>query len=179
MFPWCFVLFLIFFHSSRTASVREEASNWPNEENLAEEGKQTNSSVYWQLTEKSSWLVPIFPIAVQGSSRTSSTSQPTTAATVPQIHATRKPDQGPPKGSSSRIEERPRRLGRPPGTGYRQRARALVNTDAPQKAKRPVGRPRKRQAGPAVSVNFQPGPLVCFHFILLLTLWLIDRKSVV
>ena len=83
---------------------------------------------------------------------------------------THKPHRGHPKGSSSRIpfEERPCRLGQPPGTGYRQRARALVNADAPQKAKQPVGRPRKRQAGPApaVTVNFRPGRLVCsFHFI--------------
>jgi hypothetical protein len=65
------------------------------------------------------------------------------------------------------LEERPRRLGRPPGTGYLQKARALGDTDAPQKSKRPVGRPRKQQVGPmpVVSMVLLDGPLVHFCFV--------------
>jgi len=72
----------------------------------------------------------------------------------------RKPGSGRPKGSTSAValQDRPHRLGRPPGTGHLQKARALAGT--PQEDKRPIGRPRKIQAAstPATSIDF--GPLV-------------------
>ena len=111
----------------------------------------------------SSWKRQLVPIA-RGSS---STSQPTAALstscmTTQGVHATHKPGQGRPKGSTSTTphEERPHRLGRPPGTGHLQRARALAVADGPQQTKRPVGQPRKLQATPVpvppVSDESQP-----------------------
>ena len=102
-------------------------------------------------------------------------SEPTATAltTSTTDHSTIKRGRGRPKGSTSRtsLEERPRRLGRPPGTGYLQKARVLGNVDAPRKSKRPVGRPRKQQVSsmPVVSVPLD-GPLVFFfHFHLIST----------
>jgi hypothetical protein len=108
----------------------------------------------------------------------------TSSTTAHGVQVTTKAERGRPKGSISttRLENRPRRLGRPPGTGLsakskitcqcrwtsatkapigrpRKLPRAIL--DDPQPEKRPVGRPRKLQVAPApaVSVNFRP--LVC------------------
>jgi hypothetical protein len=45
------------------------------------------------------------------------------------------------------------RLGRPPGTDYKQRLKASLGEDAAQAAKRPRGRPRQQASSP-VSVEF-------------------------
>lgn len=92
-------------------------------------------------------------------------------ATTPTDHAMCKRGRGCPKGSASRtsLQERPHRLGRPPGTGYLQKVRALGIAVAPPKAKRPIGRPPKQHAGlkPVFSVPLH-GPLVCsVHFRIL------------
>ena len=78
---------------------------------------------------------------------------------------------GRPKGSKDRVTDpKPvtttsktqRRLGRPPGTGYRQKEQALLalsgETPDTSKKRRP-GRPRKNVAL-KVSIKFGP---VCFH----------------
>ena len=68
---------------------------------------------------------------------------------------------GRPVGSVSTIDRksRPHRLGRPPGTGYLQKARANAGESLP-KVKRPVGRPRKVQKFGGLTLK--PGsPMVC------------------
>ena len=103
-----------------------------------------------------------------------STGQPIAIATSPRTTQGIpgiKSGPGRPKGRTSvvAVEDRPWRLGRPPGTGYLQKARALSSADELQPAKRSVGRPHKvqapptqaTQATPVVSVDF--GPLVGFH----------------
>jgi hypothetical protein len=75
---------------------------------------------------------------LQGStSHTANSSQPAAIQPIPtplenepQTGPKRKPGSGRPKGSKSTIapEDRPRRLGRPPGTGHLQRAKALADT---------------------------------------------------
>ena len=61
----------------------------------------------------------------------------TSSLTAHGVHVTTKAGRGRPKGSISttRLEDRPRRLGRPPGTGYLQKAKLLANADGPQQAK--------------------------------------------
>jgi hypothetical protein len=86
----------------------------------------------------------------------------TTSSTLPE----RK--RGRPKGS---VKVKPvtygqrRRLGRPPGSGYKQRLRELLGEDAAQAAKRPRGRPQKQVLSP-VSVEF--GKMVCLFYQMLL-----------
>jgi len=82
----------------------------------------------------------------------------TSSVTTQGTHGMLKSGPGRPKGWTSTVafEDRPRRLGRPPGTGYLQKARVLSGADAPQPTKRSVGRPRKMQVSPtqATSVVF-------------------------
>ncbi|KAJ6560523.1 hypothetical protein DFH09DRAFT_1316542 [Mycena vulgaris] len=75
------------------------------------------------------------------------------------IPAPRRP--GRPKGSknknkrpSNATPSAPKPLGRPPGTGYLQRARAMSGADNdPPKEKRPVGRPPKLSPAQGLAIN--------------------------
>ena len=71
------------------------------------------------------------------------------------------PGSGRPKGSKSITapEDRPHRLGRPPGTGHLQRAKVLADTSQPEK--RPIGCP-PNLTRPAVSGDSRRFNLVCF-----------------
>ena len=66
------------------------------------------------------------------------------------VQQKRKPGSGHPKGRKSTVapEDRPCRLGRPPGTGHLQRANALANG------------PEKRPPKPVVPGNSRPFNLV-------------------
>ena len=100
---------------------------------------------------------PSAPNVQAWTSCTANSSQPATIPTplenvrVQQTRAKRKPGSGRPKGSKSTVapDDRPRRLGRPPGTGHLQRARLLSNTSQPEKR-------------PAVVSERRPFNLVCF-----------------
>ncbi|KAJ7506340.1 hypothetical protein B0H11DRAFT_1973580, partial [Mycena galericulata] len=78
----------------------------------------------------------------------------------PPLEAPVKRKPGRPKGSrnknqppSNNIQSGPKRLGRPPGTGSRQRA-LLNGTAPPEEPKRPVGRPRVRSPPRPTTVRF-------------------------
>ena len=98
---------------------------------------------------------------------TSEPAIPTPFKNDQQVRKKRKPGSGRPKGSKSTVapEDRPHRLGRPPGTGYLQRA------ELPQPEKRPVGQIQLQlQPNPAVSGESRPFNLVCvFNQFILFT----------
>ncbi|KAJ7161840.1 hypothetical protein C8R43DRAFT_947351 [Mycena crocata] len=100
-------------------------------------------------------------------SSTSGTANPAAGSTSdPERPIKRKP--GRPKGSRNKKQQStedelaavPKRLGRPPGTGHLQRARA-AGTVPPEDPKRPVGRPRIHSPPRPVAINlgriFVPG----------------------
>ena len=82
----------------------------------------------------------------------------------------RKRKRGRPKGTNGKATElnpTPRRLGRPPGTGYKQKAQALLalsgqlqDSDSEPPAKRCPGRPQKIRDA-AVGVSIEYGRMVC------------------
>jgi hypothetical protein len=162
----CQFLFLtlhfFFLHSSGTDSLSSEESANKNPLDSDNEGSKQTGHHYYDENSPISQSVPDLRAST---SHTANTSEPAIPA-IPtpfeneqKVRKKRKPGSGRPKGSKSTVapEDRPHRLGRPPGTGRLQREGILP----PEK--RPREHPPKLQMLPtAASGDSRPFNLVSF-----------------
>jgi hypothetical protein len=140
-------------------------------------GKQTSSASHCLLflltahhpdfasAQRDNELIPASHPPTSPPNTTFPFNAPTTSPPSMSLDSTEPRKRGRPKGDGKvpkPVVYGPRpRLGRPPGTGYKQKQRVLVEEGDTLAAKRPRGRPRK-QVTPAVSVEF--GRMVCIFF---------------